>query len=129
MIYRCENPKAELFHRYGGRGIVVCSRWRVSFEQFLSDMGPRPSRQHSIEREDNDGAYQPGNCVWAIQEVQAANRCTAVRYDVGGEKLAAKDIARKTGLPLNTVNNRLKRGWSIDRILMQPRRVYPEAFA
>lgn len=70
MRQRCSNPKTNKYARYGGRGISVCRRWG-RFENFLADMGLRPSRKHSIHRINNDGNYTPGNCVWATPKEQA----------------------------------------------------------
>lgn len=72
MRHRCNNPSAADWANYGGRGIVVCERWD-SFETFLADMGPRPSRSHSIERNDNERGYEPGNCRWATAAEQGRN--------------------------------------------------------
>jgi hypothetical protein len=74
MIDRCENPRHISYPLYGGRGITVCQRWRSSFKDFLSDMGEKPSKLHSIERERNDGNYEPGNCRWATAKEQFANK-------------------------------------------------------
>jgi hypothetical protein len=75
MIARCENPKAQRYERYGGRGIKVCERWRDSFENFLADMGERPSTEYQIDRyPNNDGNYEPGNCRWATSKQQAQTR-------------------------------------------------------
>jgi hypothetical protein len=74
MKTRCSNPRNPAFMDYGGRGIEVCPRWEVSFEAFLADMGPRTSPAHSIDRKNNDGNYEPGNCRWATASEQARNR-------------------------------------------------------
>jgi len=74
MIGRCQNDKLPGWHRYGGRGIIVCTRWRKSFSNFLKDMGTKPTPTHSIDRIDNDGNYCPKNCKWSTPKEQAANR-------------------------------------------------------
>ncbi len=73
MIDRCANPRNPTFRHYGGRGIIVCKRWAESFDSFLSDMGRRPSSQHSIGRIDNDGNYELSNCRWETRSQQAHN--------------------------------------------------------
>jgi hypothetical protein len=74
MKARCYNPNYDFYVDYGGRGIKVCERWLHSFENFFADMGKRPNADYSIDREDVDGDYEPGNCRWADRPTQSQNR-------------------------------------------------------
>lgn len=73
MRYRCLNVNHKAYKHYGGRGITICERWLNSFEDFLSDMGLKPTPQHSLDRENNDGNYEPSNCRWATKIQQSRN--------------------------------------------------------
>jgi hypothetical protein len=75
MKARCHNTRHAAFADYGGRGIAVCERWRVSFENFFADMGPKPTLHHSLDRHpNNDGSYEPGDCRWATKREQRTNQ-------------------------------------------------------
>ena len=107
MKQRCCNRNARGYSRYGGRGIKVCSRWLLSFENFLADMGRRPSPQHSIDRIDNDGNYEPGNCRWATQKQQSANTSRTVKLSLNGETRCLKHWAVGIGVSEKTLHRRI----------------------
>ena len=85
LIQRCTNPNNKRYERYMGRGITVCTRWLNSFENFLEDMGERPSKDHSIDRIDNDGNYEPSNCRWTTYKEQNSNQRSNVWMTFNGE--------------------------------------------
>lgn len=114
MKQRCSNPTAVGYENYGGRGIRVCDRWENSFENFYTDMGPRPSELHSIERENNDGNYEPNNCFWKTDKEQSNNRRSNHFVEYDGRKLTISQLADLKGLKYSTVAQRIHRGWSVD---------------
>jgi hypothetical protein len=120
MKSRCLAPTDGAYPRYGGRGITVCDRWRNSFENFLADVGPRPSPRHTLERIDNDGPYSPENCCWATPKEQGRNKRTNHLLTFQGETRCLTDWAESTGLRVSTLYRRLKNGWSVERTLTTP---------
>src|SRR6185369_8477317 len=120
-IDRCENPNNPSYKRYGARGISVCRAWRTSFLAFLADMGRKPSPRHSVERDDGDGNYEPGNCRWATPKEQARNRRDNVVLAHKGRVACVGEWAEITGLPSHVIRNRLRDGWETTRILTTPK--------
>lgn len=103
MRYRCYDEGYILFKNYGGRGITVCDRWLNSFDNFLSDVGMRPSKNHSLDRyPNNDGNYEPGNVRWATNDEQSRNKRNNRWIEFNGKRMILKDWADylKTTPPL-----------------------------
>jgi hypothetical protein len=120
MRDRCRNPHYHGFARYGGRGIFVCEMWN-DFGQFLSDVGPRPSAAHTLDRYPNrDGNYEPGNVRWATMAQQGRNtaRTRFITYD--NITLCLTDWAQRVGLKRATLSDRLRTGWTVERALTTP---------
>jgi hypothetical protein len=92
MKNRCRNPTAGCYDSYGGRGIRVCDRWQNSFQSFLADMGKKPSNEHSIERLDVNGNYEPSNCCWATRSEQARNTRRAIAIRLLKEARSMMDV-------------------------------------
>lgn len=110
MIARCACPTADTYRLYGGRGIRVCDRWsgEDGFENFLTDMGERPSSAHSLDRyPNNDGNYEPDNCRWATVKQQGRNRRTNRLLTHDGETLCLADWADRAGMEHATLARRL----------------------
>lgn len=113
MRQRCKNPNDSSYHKYGGRGITVCLRWN-SFRTFVSDMGERPTSQHSIDRINNNKGYSPKNCRWATKKEQAHNRRGLRWYSFCGERLIASEWAKRFGITLGTLIEAIdKHGWRV----------------
>ena len=113
LFYRCYNPHNHAYKDYGGRGIKVCDRWKpqnMGFENFVNDMGERPSKKHSIDRIDNDGDYCPENCRWATRVEQANNTRTNAYYVFNGRKQSLKLWCDELGCNYSTVLGRRQKG-------------------
>jgi hypothetical protein len=124
MRQRCNNPNDKEYANYGGRGVKVCERWDRSFAAFLSDMGTRPSSKHSIDRENNEKGYEPGNMRWANPAQQVRNRRITRRVEYQGQLRSTADLADENGLAQGTLNGRLTlHGWSIAKALTTPVRM------
>jgi hypothetical protein len=119
---RCNPAFKDKFEGWAGRGIKICDRWANSFEHFLVDMGERPSADHQIERKDNDGDYEPGNCIWATRTEQMRNMRRNRIVTFNGREMTLTEAIKECGIPGGTVHGRLRIGWDVDRALTTPHR-------
>ena len=113
MKERCENPCAKSYAYYGGRGIQVCTKWAESFDAFLADMGLRPQGRYEIDRIDNEGNYEAGNCRWVKRIQNARNKRSNRKVTFEGRTLCIAEWAEVTGLPRYVIEKRLRVGWSV----------------
>jgi hypothetical protein len=126
MLRRCYNPNQRGYPDYGGRGIIVCDRWKKSFVAFYKDMGHRPTDKHSIDRIDCNGNYEPSNCRWATLEIQLSNRRknkAGLKIQYKGEILNLTDASRKFGIPYTTLRGRIEWGWDPIKAIETPSNV------
>jgi hypothetical protein len=113
---RCFNQKEKQFKDYGGRGITVCERWVNSFEAFLADMGECPEGM-SIDRIDNDGNYEPGNCHWTTKKEQSRNTRGNHPITFNGKTQTAIEWAEELGISAGIIRNRLYSKLPTERVL------------
>lgn len=120
MWRRCRAKKGKHYKNYAQRGITVCDRWKI-FDNFLADMGRRPSAKHSIDRyPDNNGNYEPGNCRWATAQEQRRNMRDSVYVVYKGERILFMELVEQLGLNRSVVYGRLKSGWSLEDAMALP---------
>ena len=117
MISRCTKASNNRYDSYAGRGITVCERWML-FENFLADMGECPGDGYSIERNDNNGSYAPGNCRWATDKEQARNRRSTFYVIFNGERRSLAEHAESCGVSYKTAWKRIRYyGWTPQQAL------------
>lgn len=99
---------------------MVCVEWNDSFMAFFADMGERPTRNHSIDRVENNGHYSPDNCKWSTPKEQVDNRRNNINHARNGTIKCLKDWCKKFNVSYSTVRARIDRGWSINDALTIP---------
>jgi hypothetical protein len=121
MKSRCYYQEGKDFERYGGKGVIVCDRWRHSYANFLADVGRSPSKLHSLDRWPNkNGNYEPGNIRWATSKEQSNNLRNNVKLTFKGEELTIPQWSERISLSIRLLHKRVRLGWSTERILTEP---------
>jgi hypothetical protein len=117
MRDRCCGSNENQRKNYGNRGIIICKRWKHSFENFYADMGERPKGK-TIDRIDNDGDYTPENCRWATPKQQANNRRSNVFVELNGRRKTITELGRVFNIAIHVLRYRIiDKGWSLERAL------------
>lgn len=120
---KCENPNNDRYQYYGARGITVCEHWKASFANFLEDMGRAPLG-FSIERKNNNGNYEPDNCIWACPETQANNKRNNRFIECFGRRLTLSQWSRTYGVDCSLILYRIKHGWPVEEAISKSPRNY-----
>lgn len=120
MRQRCDNPNDAAYKHYGARGIVYCDEWKT-FENFIADVGLKPSKTYTLERLDTNGNYERSNVVWADIVTQRNNTRNSVRVPYKGELLTIKELAKIATVAEHVLSNRLRvYGWPVEKALHTP---------
>jgi hypothetical protein len=127
MRQRCLTPTLKHYRLYGGRGITICDRWINSFENFNTDMSPRPLGME-LDRIDNNLGYSPENCRWTDRKTQMNNRSNTIRLTFNGETKLLTEWASLAAMPSGTLWSRVfQRHWPLEKALNTPPRRYPKS--
>ena len=119
MKARCQNENHDSYKHYGGRGITVCERWQ-EYKKFFTDMGDSPTESHPIDRINNNGNYDPGNCRWATRKQQQNNRRNSHMLEFQGQRKTMAQWAECLGIRYQVIFTRIDRNWPVDRALTTP---------
>jgi hypothetical protein len=120
MRLRCTDPSNPAYPDYGGRGISVCERWMDSPEAFISDMGTKPSQEYEIDRINNHGNYEPGNCRWTTRKENCRNRRSTIWVSFRGERRVLCELCEQFGTNVDACTKRLLAGWSVEDAVTTP---------
>jgi hypothetical protein len=123
MIQRCTHLQNKDYPSYGGRGITVCNDW-LDPNNFIKDMGERPSKLHTIDRIDNNGNYEPNNCRWVLMLTQSHNKRNNRNLTAYGETLCMAEFSRKYNIAQTTIMRRLRNGMTAEQIIQTPIRAH-----
>lgn len=124
MVQRCTNSKHSSYRYYGGRGITICARWMepngAGFRNFVADMGAHPGKGYSIDRINNDGHYEPGNCRWVTRSQQASNTRSTSLVTIRGRTMPVEAWCKVYGILPQTVWTRVARGIPVEKAITTP---------
>ena len=121
IIDRCYNPNNRSFARYGGRGIVMCDRWRHSVANFINDIGVSPNKAFHLDRIDNNGPYSPENTRWASSSENCRNKNNNRILTAFGKTMCLTSWAEELRMNPKTIRSRIKMGWSLEDTLSLPK--------
>lgn len=121
MKDRCYNKNKHCYPDWGGRGIKVCERWLNNFENFLSDMGKKPSNKYSLDRIENSGNYEPTNCRWALKKQQANNTRYNKMVTYNGKTQSLALWCDELNLRYEMIQPRLVKGWTPEQAFTLPK--------
>ena len=124
MHVRCYDRRHPKYENYGGRGILVCDRWRNNFVAFLEDMGKRPTKAHTLERKNSNLPYTPDNCIWATRTEQNRNKRTNIWVTIDGTRKLLIDWCREAKVvPYSEAHRRINQlGWDAQKAIFTPPR-------
>jgi hypothetical protein len=117
MKQRCYTRKDASFAFYKEKGIIVCERWLHSFENFLLDMGVATSENHTVDRIDNNGNYEPSNCRWATRKEQSDNRSVSIKLNYNGVEMSLMDWSKKLKVTQQCISRHMKKGKTFDYLV------------
>lgn len=121
MIRRCHAERDPDYADYGGRGVSVAEEWRGSggFSRFIAHLGRRPTDRHQVDRINNDGNYEPGNCRWVTQAANMRHTRRTRWVEAFGERASISDWSDRSGMPVYVIRERLKCGWPPERAVTE----------